>query len=536
MSESWGEALNKNKALFWGLVVGIVAAGVVFRCLVATQPYSGMGETPHFGDFEAQRHWMELTVNLPIREWYVNGPHNNLTYWGIDYPPLTAYFSWAWGKLFVSSSSLSLSLSLSRGLIFSCVHVNSAQVVVPDMVALDDSHGIETATTKAFMRMTAIVSDVLVYFTASIAFAFVCYKGDAVAQLRTIAFLILQPTLILVDHGHFQYNAVSLGFSLWAAVFVLADWDIVGSIFFVLAINYKQMALYYSPAFFFFLLGKCFSDKKTWGRAIGKFVAIGSAVIITMIVCWAPFLGSIDDCMHVVRRIFPVQRGLFEDKVANFWCAVSPFIKFRNIFSQANLVKTSFVPLYHHVECFSSPFFFVCYRAVTTLVGFAPAILSMYKDRSRRGLLLGMGVSSFSFYLFSYMVHEKTILFPLLPVTLLGAECPGLSLFTNTFAAFSMFPLLEREGLSIPYGCLIIFFALLCHIISQPRPLWIMILSDLFIIAYHVLERTVAPPARYPDTYALLNACASFAAFYSVFALIKYRLVRSSNPEKAKSE
>jgi alpha-1,3-glucosyltransferase len=22
-----------------------------------------------FGDFEAQRHWMELTVNLPINQW-----------------------------------------------------------------------------------------------------------------------------------------------------------------------------------------------------------------------------------------------------------------------------------------------------------------------------------------------------------------------------------------------------------------------------------------------------------------------------------
>lgn len=23
-----------------------------------------------FGDFEAQRHWMELTVNLPVNEWF----------------------------------------------------------------------------------------------------------------------------------------------------------------------------------------------------------------------------------------------------------------------------------------------------------------------------------------------------------------------------------------------------------------------------------------------------------------------------------
>jgi hypothetical protein len=30
---------------------------------------SGMGMPPQFGDYEAQRHWMEITVNLPAAEW-----------------------------------------------------------------------------------------------------------------------------------------------------------------------------------------------------------------------------------------------------------------------------------------------------------------------------------------------------------------------------------------------------------------------------------------------------------------------------------
>ena len=38
-----------------------------------------------FGDYEAQRHWMELTVHLPVRKWYTH----DLQYWGLDYPPLT---------------------------------------------------------------------------------------------------------------------------------------------------------------------------------------------------------------------------------------------------------------------------------------------------------------------------------------------------------------------------------------------------------------------------------------------------------------
>ena len=40
---------------------------------------------------------MEITYNLPVDDWYVNTSENNLTYWGLDYPPLTAYHSYIMG-------------------------------------------------------------------------------------------------------------------------------------------------------------------------------------------------------------------------------------------------------------------------------------------------------------------------------------------------------------------------------------------------------------------------------------------------------
>lgn len=54
-----------------------------------------------FGDFEAQRHWMEITVNLDATQWYTNSSDNDLLYWGLDYPPLTAYHSFINGRMFV---------------------------------------------------------------------------------------------------------------------------------------------------------------------------------------------------------------------------------------------------------------------------------------------------------------------------------------------------------------------------------------------------------------------------------------------------
>lgn len=52
-----------------------------------------------FGDYEAQRHWMELTIHLHTSQWYTY----DLEYWGLDYPPLTAYVSWICGKMYVAN-------------------------------------------------------------------------------------------------------------------------------------------------------------------------------------------------------------------------------------------------------------------------------------------------------------------------------------------------------------------------------------------------------------------------------------------------
>ena len=46
-----------------------------------------------------------------------------------------------------------------------------------------------------------------------------------------------------------------------------------------------------------------------------------------------------EDVLQVLFRVFPVQRGLYEDKVANFWCASSVFIKFKNLFDLQTLVR-----------------------------------------------------------------------------------------------------------------------------------------------------------------------------------------------------
>jgi alpha-1,3-glucosyltransferase len=83
----------------WGVGLGSYSGQSTQRSLstrfILMIELSGKNTPPMYGDYEAQRHWMELTIHLPIREWYTY----DLQYWGLDYPPLTAYVSWLCGML-----------------------------------------------------------------------------------------------------------------------------------------------------------------------------------------------------------------------------------------------------------------------------------------------------------------------------------------------------------------------------------------------------------------------------------------------------
>lgn len=94
------------------------------------------------------------------------------------------------------------------------------------------------------------------------------------------------------------------------------------------------MALYYAPAVFAFLLGRCFTEK----NGIVLFVKLGVSVITTFGLLFSPWLSSIDDIKQVFIRIFPVARGLYEDKVANVWCAINVIIKLRQIMTVESAV------------------------------------------------------------------------------------------------------------------------------------------------------------------------------------------------------
>ena len=172
---------------------------VLLRVLVGGGSYSGAGRpagSPIGGDFEAQRHWMEVTLHLGAGEWYA-GAHalNDLQYWGLDYPPLTAYLSKLFGAV-----------------------AHSPFVGLQQLVELGASRGHESPEGKLFMRLTVLLSDVLVALPG-IVLALAAINAAAPAstaatpatrtatQTRNTVLMylaLIHPAFILIDHGHFQ--------------------------------------------------------------------------------------------------------------------------------------------------------------------------------------------------------------------------------------------------------------------------------------------------------------------------------------------
>ncbi|NXN55455.1 ALG6 glucosyltransferase, partial [Rynchops niger] len=516
----------------WSLMTITVLLALTVRWTVSLGSYSGAGKPPMYGDYEAQRHWQEVTYNLPIRQWYFNTSDNNLLYWGLDYPPLTAYHS------------------------FLCAYI--AKLINPDWIALHTSRGYESQPHKLFMRTTVFVADLLVYIPAVILYCFSLKETSTKkkASIWGVALcILLYPGLILIDHGHFQYP-LSLGFALWGILCLSYDWDLLGSVAFCLALNYKQMELYHSLPFFCYLLGKCFK-KGLKGKGLVLLTKIAGTVVVSFAVCWLPFCTDMAQIMQVLRRLFPIDRGLFEAcmfsspppccKLANIWCSLSVLIKIKNIVSPQTQLKLSFA---------------------VTFLSLLPTCIKLTVQPSLRGFKFALVSCALSFFLFSFQVHEKSILLVSVPVCLIINEIPFMATWFLLVSTFSMLPLLLKDGLLLPYAVTMLAFLSVCaasfsifektsaeDLQLKPFSLslkgyvsWFKsfpkIVRSLFLLSVTLMgvlslaSAAVSPPQRLPDLFPLsvsVISCLHFLLFLVYFNVVILWDSKNSRSQKKTS-
>ncbi|PLB38288.1 dolichyl-P-Glc:Man(9)GlcNAc(2)-PP-dolichol alpha-1,3-glucosyltransferase ALG6 [Aspergillus candidus] len=519
----------------WLVLPLILMAVGLFRWAVSLWGYSGFQVPPMHGDFEAQRHWMEITFHLPMFKWYTY----DLQYWGLDYPPLTAYHSWLLGKI---------------GVMFD-----------PAWFALDASRGFEDPRLKVFMRGTVVVSEYLVYIPAVVTFLRRYSRRQDVpvwsASIALVA-VLLQPATILIDHGHFQYNTVMLGLVVASLDAIMAGRMLWACIFFVGALGFKQMALYYAPVMFAFLLGVCVFPR----IRILRLFCIALTTLLAFTALFAPLLvgatngearaalaqaeqppllqaldiklekdsrlyAVLFQLTQVIHRVLPFARGLFEDKVANAWCAIHTFYKLHR-FETTLLQRMSLG---------------------ATLGSILVPCAIIFRHPRASLLLPAMSSVAWGFFLFSFQVHEKSVLLPLLPMTLLLAGDGGLSKETrawvgwaNILGSWTLYPLLKRDGLQVPYFVMTLLWAYLLGLppvsletyrsrpsledsaaTSEPN-LGTKLLHTCFylaMIAWHILEATVPAPPTKPDLWVVLNVLIGAGGFGIAYLWCCWKLI-----------
>ncbi|GIC86706.1 dolichyl-P-Glc:Man(9)GlcNAc(2)-PP-dolichol alpha-1,3-glucosyltransferase ALG6 [Aspergillus udagawae] len=528
----WAARAGVSQWLVLPLILMVVG---LFRWAVSLWGYSGFQVPPMHGDFEAQRHWMELTIHLPMSKWYLY----DLQYWGLDYPPLTAYHSWLLGKI--------------------------GSALEPSWFALDASRGFEDPRLKVFMRGTVIASEYLVYIPAVVNFLRRYTRMQGVPVWSTsiaLVAILLQPATILIDHGHFQYNTVMLGLVVASLDAILAGRMLWACLFFVGALCFKQMALYYAPVMFAFLLGVCIFPR----IRILRLLNIAIVTILAFALLFAPLLvaatnaeargylsaspqppllqalpiklsedsflfAPVFQLMQIIHRVFPFARGLFEDKVANAWCAIHTFYKLHRF--EASLLQRVSLG--------------------ATLASIIVPCGIIFRHPRASLLLPALASVAWGFFLFSFQVHEKSVLLPLLPMTLLLASDGGLSKDTrawvgwaNVLGSWTMYPLLKRDELRTPYFVMTGLWAYLMGLpptsfetyrsrtpvgesgpVSEPRILTKLLHFCFYLamIVWHVLDAFVPPPEGKPDLWVVLNVLIGAGGFGIAYLWCMWRLI-----------
>lgn len=172
---------------------------------------------------------------------------------------------------------------------------------------------------------------------------------------------------------------------------------------------------------------------------------------------------------------------------------------------------------------------------LATLAASLPTNLYLFFKATVGNFLQSLVITSLAFFLFSFQVHEKTILLVTAPVLLLLPVVPEkkwLMLFLQT-ATFSMTPLLRKDNLIMAYFALSTIFVLSFVILNEfcaveggrPRSSNNWERVKLFICGASIVVQCglvlalifATPPARYPFLFELLIAAFSAGHFLSYF-------------------
>ncbi|OAY75378.1 putative dolichyl pyrophosphate Glc1Man9GlcNAc2 alpha-1,3-glucosyltransferase [Ananas comosus] len=393
-------------------------------------------------DFEVHRHWLALTSSLPVSRWYVDASSP----WTLDYPPLFALFE--------------LLLALP------------ASLLDPAIVRLRHGRDYSAPSAVLFLRLSAAAADLLLLLAASRLSSSSSSSSSPRrgAPTLTLALVLWSPALLLVDHIHFQYNGYLLGILLLSLAFLEEGSDLAGGIAFAVLICSKHLFLVAAPVYFVYLLRHYCAGG--FGKAVGRFFIMGSAVGAVFAAAFGPFVYY-GQMRQVFSRLFPFGRGLCHAYWApNFWVFYIVLDKLL-AFLLAKLgfnIQTPKASFTGGLVGDSTPFAVLPQvTPVTTfllvLLAMSPCLVKAFLKPQPKNIIRWVTYACTCGFMFGWHVHEKAslhITIPLGVIAMNSSDDASHFFLVSIVSCYSMFPLLfEAQEYPIKVLLLLIYSILM---------------------------------------------------------------------------
>lgn len=378
----------------------------------------------HSTDLEVHRHWKALTVSRPLSQWY----HDESSKWTLDYPPIFAYYEYIVGQL----------LSVFR----------------PSLVDITN-HDDSTWRTVYFLRATVLALDPLLALSASLYLGSLQQstapsnrmwwrwapptRSEESKHLFGIILLLFNPSLIIVDNIHFQYNILAIS-CLFLSLFVVnASAFSLASIGFAVTVNLKHTLFPLALPLVIYVLAyhyHCLSQPQTQPHnndnqrsaitnAALSIVCTAFATTLALVGPWVPFFitGGLPLLMQMKQRLFPFDRGLFHANWApNLWAFYAVCDKVASRLGCRLRVPDVSITSGHigsvrPFTCLPNPTPSICFTLL--VISTTPILIHLANSPSKVNLLHAIVITALSSVLFGWHVHEKALLIALLPLSLL---------------------------------------------------------------------------------------------------------------------
>ncbi|EWC47007.1 dolichyl pyrophosphate Glc1Man9GlcNAc2 alpha-1,3-glucosyltransferase [Drechslerella stenobrocha 248] len=349
-------------------------------------------------DFEVHRNWLAITHSLPSSKWYLE----DTSEWTLDYPPFFAIFEW-------------LLSQLARFFDPGMLQVNNLNYASPQTVY--------------FQRLSVIVSELVLVLSLR---RFVAIQDGPQAKkvARIIALsLLLSPAFLIIDHIHFQYNGMMFGILIFSLSDALTDNLLRSGILFAVLLCFKHIYLYIAPAYFAYLLRRYCLGENLLDIQIVNCLKLGSAIGAIFAAAFGYFT-AIGQIPQLLSRLFPFSRGLCHAYWApNAWALYAFTDRVLILLAPRLNLSIDSASLGSATRGLVGDTSFAVLPnippRVTFLLTLAVQLVCLAKvfmQPSPTRFVGAVTLCGFASFMFGWHVHEKAILLPLVPFSLLALQ------------------------------------------------------------------------------------------------------------------